>query len=317
MLQKRPLFDLLTDDPTVQTDLANDFETSANEWMSGWDAIAAGIDAANAGMGGSIPGGLSALDLIGNTITEAGTVFDDLETSWGTLDPSGALASALSGESEFANLLGLAEAAALAPDLRAFDLGGIPGPPPSSGSIPPITSTGGGGTGGSGGGGSAPPPPPVTTAPSNPCPSGFVTSSSGNCVPTSSGGIGVPPILPPILTGPGVGETAGVLVGGTLGTVLATVIPVVGAFLLFNWVFGTNWNAQMEQFYLYLQNWMQKDPIAVEIYSLTLQLQTAQQQLEGFPAGQAERQQLENAIAIMQTQLAKLYAQARATGFPP
>ena len=194
----------------------------------------------------------------------------------------------------------------------------FPGGPPVF-QPPPEPPPAGGGSGAGGGTGGGPAPPPVIPPASSPCPQGFTSSASGSCVPTGGGGTDLPPIIPPILPGAGAGEGGAIGIGaaGTVTTAIGIIIPVAVAFLMFNWAFGTNWDAQMAQFAAYVKHWFEVDPLGAQLYADTQRLQQMQAQLAGFPAGQAARQQLIEAIAREQAVVNADLAAIRQKGIPP
>jgi len=142
---------------------------------------------------------------------------------------------------------------------------------------------------------------------------------------TELGSENYPPDLDTLVKGVAMGGAGGaegggvVLPGaaGTITTVLNTVIPVVGAFLLFNYVFNIpNFDSQLAALQAYMINWFETDPLAAELYVAQQQLAALQAQLASFPAGQAARTQLLNVIAMQQNQVNALVAQIRKQGIP-
>ena len=90
-------------------------------------------------------------------------------------------------------------------------------------------------------------------------------------------------------------------VGATVAGVLGVVIPVATAFLLFNQLFGSSWAAQMAQFTQQELALFQKNPLGFTLYWLNQQIAAMQQQLAGgLIPGQAQQNQVRNAIARLQ-----------------
>ena len=173
-----------------------------------------------------------------------------------------------------------------------------------------------------------PPPPPDGTPPPAPpipipipCPTGSVWNpSTGQCVPIEGTNFG-----------PGIASVFNVLIQTSvtqsaadyavasyalssiaapalgLTAQIITMIPVfgavVGAFLMFNSLFGGSWDEQMQQWIDYMKAWAAVQPVAVAAFAVKQQLADAQQQLAGFPGGQYQRQQLIDLIARLQTRL--------------
>jgi len=117
-----------------------------------------------------------------------------------------------------------------------------------------------------------------------------------------SGGGGATVIFIPATTMP---TTSSALlpgaVGATVAGILGVVIPVAEAFLLFNALFGSSWAAQMAQFTAEELALYQKNPLGFTLYWLNQQIAAMQQQLAGgLVPGQAQQQQVKNAIARLQ-----------------
>ena len=302
--------------PPAPAQPGTDFQQLASSSYDQVDAIVAGLTLGLPVLSSALDASESALNALDGELAAGLSDLSaqlDLQPSY---DPTANLDAVLRSLETFGSA-GANAAAGLAgdPDL-GYDFGPIPGAPSAYTPPPSPPTGGGGGTGGSPGGGTPPVLPPLG---SGPCPPGFTASKSG-CVSATGTGPGLPPILPPVLGGAGGAEGGGVVLpgaAGTITTVLNTVIPVVGAFLLFNYVFNIpNFDSQLAALQAYMINWFETDPLAAELYVAQQQLAALQAQLASFPAGQAARTQLLNVIAMQQNQVNALVAQIRKQGIP-
>jgi|SRR5579863_488700 len=120
-----------------------------------------------------------------------------------------------------------------------------------------------------------------------------------------------------VTAGVGIAGAVGLIPGSVVSILTGTVIPVVGAFILFNELFNLNFGSMLEAYQLQFAEWMATDPLAASLYACQQQLTNYQAQLASFPAGQSARQQLETVIARKQAQCASLVQQIRAAGKVP
>jgi hypothetical protein len=267
----------------------------------------------------------NAADNLLDAISAAGTALDAADTvtnaiKMGDIGPAiDAATAASSGQ-----ILKIGQALGLLATATSWTAGVGPAPAPPTGSLSGICAPAC--PAGSEPSPAPPPPappgpvplPPVTSPPAaGPCPPGFLSSNTGNCVPTSTGGGGeTPPFLPPILPSGG-GEGSGVLIGGGVLAAAGVLVTVAGAFLLFNWIFGSNFQASEERYAAWVLDWLKLNPAAAALYLGTVNYNNLQKSLAPILANVAERSGAEQILANQLAQLDAQIAQLRNTGVPP
>lgn len=222
--------------------------------------------------GSAIASDQAAYVAIGNDLADGMALAAQLDQASLLLDPGQYVGEAGNLVDALTSAAGEASVALVEPDLTAFQVGGAP----------------------AWSGGITVPTPVVTTKP----PSG-----------SSSGGGGGPYIFIP---SPIVTPTAAAAFGGvaaTVGVIAGTIIPVINAFLAFNYIIGGffDFNGDFQAWAKYLQDWFAQDPVAAETYVVNLQIKEWQQDLSsGAVQGSQKIQQVKDLIAKSQAYVAKL-----------
>lgn len=160
-------------------------------------------------------------------------------------------------------------------------------------------------------------PPIIPPAPS-PCPQGYMRNAAGDCVPQTSPPTSDSPVNLGVVLGaiinqgvPSGSQTAALLSGstatilGATSVIFSTIIPVIGAFSVFNSIFGS-WQSSFSAWASSELAWAEANPLAAMIYQLEQQVQ--EWRADMLLVGSYEHAQLQKLIDRNEAVLTNLYS---------